>query len=289
MARSGMTPEKAADLLRQWGHLGAMITAARQQWRGDWTPVQRIIQAAQEPLLLESERLRGLLQRSNALLAPLADPLLTDFGVHRWLATAREEVYSDWLKWIVEQLQTPEYVFRLFGIDDPTAIALCQQTPLTVKREVPVPQGHDGQSGSLDLVVRYGGQALIVVEVKMTDAEAADTDKQQGYMEWIKEQPEPKEHQHPILLVVEAAKEDYKGFAPKRWPSLCVVLRQIAQAFCKEPQRLVLAAMILAFVGAVEQHLLSFPASLLQRIHSGQPGRVSPEIGNHINSILKFF
>jgi hypothetical protein len=142
-------------------------------------------------LLLESERLRGLLQRSNALLAPLADPLLTDFGAHRWLATAREEVYSDWLKWIVEQLQTPEYVFRLLGTDDPTGIALCQQTPLTVKREVPVPQGHDGQSGRLDLVVRYAEKALIVIEVKMTDAEDADTCKQRGYRQWIKEQHEP--------------------------------------------------------------------------------------------------
>ena len=71
MARLGMTPEDAADLL-----------AARQQWRGDWTPVQRIIQAAQEPLLLECKRLRGLLERSNALLAPLGDPLMTDFGMH---------------------------------------------------------------------------------------------------------------------------------------------------------------------------------------------------------------
>src|SRR5262249_14371649 len=143
--------------------------------------------AAQEPLLLESERLRGLLERSNALLAPLADPLLTDFGVHQWLAKAREEVYSDYLKWIVEQLPTPEHVFRLFGINAPTGMALCQENPM-VKREVPVPQGHDGQSGRLDLVVRYGEKALIVIEVKKTSAEVADTLKQRGYMQWINEQ-----------------------------------------------------------------------------------------------------
>lgn len=146
-----------------------MSITARQEWRGDWTPVQRIIQAAREPLLLECERLRGLLQRSNALLAPLADPLLTDFGTHRQLAQAREGVYSDWLKWIVEQLDTPERVFRLFGIDDPAGLALCQQTRVTVEREVPVPQGHDNQSGRLDLVVRYAEKVLIVVEVKMND------------------------------------------------------------------------------------------------------------------------
>ena len=107
-------------------------------------------------------------------------------------------------------------------------------------------------------MVRYVGKALIVVEVKMTDAEDADTCKQGGYTQWIKKQPEPKEHTHSILLVVEAAKEDYHGFTPRRWASLCVALRRIAQTLCREPQRAVLAAMILAFVGAVEQNVLSF-------------------------------
>src|SRR2546422_6127771 len=150
-----MPAEEAADLLRRWKHLGAMIIAARQQWRSDWTPAQRLIAAARERLLLESGRLRELLKRSNELLLPLADPLLTDFGTHRQLAKAREEAYSDWLMWIVEQLETPGYVFRLFGINDPAALALCQHTRPTVEREVPVPQGHDNQSGRLDLVVRY--------------------------------------------------------------------------------------------------------------------------------------
>ena len=114
MTSSGMTPEEAAVLLRQWARLGIESMAARQQWQQwqyDWTPARRLIEAARDRLLLESERLRGVLERSNARLTPLADPLLTDFGACRWLARAREEVYSDWLMWIVEQLQTPEYVF----------------------------------------------------------------------------------------------------------------------------------------------------------------------------------
>ena len=272
MARSEMLPEQAADL-----------PAARQQCKGDWTPVQRIIQAAKELLCLGNERLRGLLQRSNALLAPLADPLLIDFGTHRQLKQAREEVYSDWLMWIVAQLDTldtPERVFHLFGIDDPAGIALCQQTRLTVDREVSVPQGHDNQSGKLDLVVRYAGKALIVVEVKMTDADTADTDKHRGYMQWVKEQHEPQ--RHTILLAVEAAKENYHGFAPWRWDSLCVELRKIARTLCQEPQRIVLAAMILAFVGAVEQNVLSFPTPLIYCIYSGQDVKVPSEIGGHI-------
>jgi len=180
-------------------------------------------------------------------------------------------------------------VFRLFGINDPAALALCQHTRPTVEREVPVPQGHDNQTGRLDLVVRYAEKALIVVEVKMTDAEDADTCKQRGYMQWIKEQTEPQEHTYRILLVVEAAKEDYHGFAPWRWAALCVSLRRIAQTLCREPQRVVLAAMILAFVGAVEQNVLSFPAPLLRHIYSEQAVKeqavkVPSEIGDHIET-----
>jgi hypothetical protein len=277
-----MTLEKATALLQQWAHLGIENMVARQQWKCDWTPARRLIEAARDRLLLESERLRGVLERSNARLTPLADPLLTDFGACRWLAGAREEVYSDWLMWIVEQLQTPEYVLRLFGIDDPVDIALCQQTPVTVQREFPVPQGHDDQSGRLDLVIRYVGKVLIVVEVKKARAEAADTLKQRGYMQWIEAQPEPRKH--PILLVVDADQEDYEGFIPWHWSSLSVVLRHVAQTLCRDPQRVVLAAMILAFVGAVEQNLLAFSTPLLQRIYSGHSVRVPSEIGDHIEA-----
>jgi hypothetical protein len=187
--------------------------------------------------------------------------------------------------WIVEQLRTPAYVFRLFGIDDPDGIAWCQQTPVTVQSEVAVPQGHDEQSGRLDLVIRAAEKALIVVEVKMSHAEEADTGKQRGYMQWITEQPEPRKH--AILLVVEAAQEEYEGFTPWRWASLCTVLRQIAQTLCREPQRVVLAAMILAFVGAVEQNVLAFSTSLLHRIYSGQAVQVPSEIGDHIETSLQ--
>ena len=64
-----------------------MATPARR----DWAPVQRMIEAARERWLWESERLRDLLKQSNVALAPLEDPLLTDFGTHRWLSEAREE------------------------------------------------------------------------------------------------------------------------------------------------------------------------------------------------------
>jgi len=38
--------------------------------------------------------------------------------MHRWLADDREESYSDWLAWVIEQIKMPELVFRVFGVFD---------------------------------------------------------------------------------------------------------------------------------------------------------------------------
>ncbi len=247
--------------------------------------MQRLIEAARERLLLEGTRLRRLLQQSQASLTPLGDPLLVDFGTHRWLSKAREEVFSDWLQWIVEQLRTPEWVFQLFGIDDPGSIALCQDLPLRVRHEVEIPQGHEGQQGRLDLVIHYAEKVLIVVEVKKTGADQADTVKQRGYKSWMEVQPES--YKRAVLLVVEVEYEEYEGFYPRRWRNLCIALRRIVPTLCRK-QRLVVAAMILAFVGAVEQNLLRISSSLIRHIYedSGQAIMVPSEIGDYIETSL---
>jgi hypothetical protein len=46
-----------------------------------------------------------------------------DFGVHRWLRASREEAYSDWLEWIVRQLETGPDVFSFFGLTVPSRSA----------------------------------------------------------------------------------------------------------------------------------------------------------------------
>ena len=68
MTSSGTMPEKATALLRQWAHLGIESIVARQQrqqWKCDWTPALRLIEAARDRLLLESERLCGVLERCD--------------------------------------------------------------------------------------------------------------------------------------------------------------------------------------------------------------------------------
>ena len=39
---------------------------------------------------------------------PLRDPLHVDAGLNRWQRNDHEEAYSDWLAWILEQLDTRE-------------------------------------------------------------------------------------------------------------------------------------------------------------------------------------
>src|SRR5438270_6206210 len=94
------TPVQALSV---WRELGATLVAARQARSVDWGAVRRIIDVAQASFALKADRLEQLLVESRKLLEPFGDPLEVDFGAHRWLAGDREEAYSDWLQWIIQQ------------------------------------------------------------------------------------------------------------------------------------------------------------------------------------------
>jgi len=213
--------------------------------------------AARQLFEAEAERVRSLLALSTKRLEPLADPLVMDFGLHRWLAGDREEAYSDWLQWILQQVQTPREVFRLLGVDPPGTLLEWRELPPEVGRELPVPEGHEDQEGRLDLWVRYESNALFVLEVKKSDADHADTRKQAGYKAWLESQPEP--HKYPILIAADAEKEVYEGFRLLRWSDLCVGLRRLA---CRLTigGHIAAAALTLALAGAIEQNLLGLSA-----------------------------
>jgi hypothetical protein len=66
-------------------------------------------------------------------------------------------------------------VFRLFQVQPPADLAEWGNLPPEViQREAPVPKRRKGKSGRLDLVVRYNGRALLVVEVKTTVSEPGE-------------------------------------------------------------------------------------------------------------------
>lgn len=245
--------KKSALALREWAKYGGRYI---QPQRADWKAIQRLIKASQSVLKLKRGDVERLLDQSDIKLEPLGDPLRIDFGAHRWLAGKREENYSDWLKWIVEQIWAKR-VCEIFKI--PNAIVSGCKV-LTAEREVWVDKGHEGQGGRLDLVIRDLGKSVIIVEVKLTGAESADTKKQEGYKVSVKKQyHEP--NQHFILLVTDAQEPECDGFTVLKWSDLCLGLRKLVVEEPNSKLGLIAKAMILAFVGAVEQNLLGYSIS----------------------------
>jgi hypothetical protein len=253
-----------------------------------WQPVGRMVEAAKKTLKGEARRLRSLLAESARLLEPWGDPLTVDLGMNRWLADDREEAYSDWLGWVVEQLKTPELVFRLFGQ------ASCPEWsartgPPAVSRELVVPAGHAGHEGRLDLLIDYKGLPLLVVEVKKGDAEHADKKKQEGYRQSL-EKRHPNRKLLPILLVTSAEEAISEGhFGVCTWAEVCVELRQMAAGSLNGNLPSIAVALILAFVAAVEQNLLGVSADLIRRIKEDKEDSVyffNTNVVDHLDASL---
>jgi len=272
--------EKGIAVMQKWAQYGRRLRPMPRIV--SWEPVKPMIGACKKLLDLKWQALMRMLDESDKRLAPLKDPQRVDLGMHRWLSEEREESYSDWLQWVIEALGSAESIFRVLGIEAPEVASRRQFLKPQVDREVWVEKGHDEQSGRLDLLIQFARETIIVVEVKLTDAESADTDKQKGYWDSLenkyKESAEKKQL-YAKLLVVNAEKLDYWNFKPITWKDLCLELRRIVAEGKWRTDRLMEGAMILAFVGAVEQNLLGFSASSRVNFNSG--------LLNHIERFLE--
>ncbi len=282
MASDGM--KKWPSLLHAWAAIGVGLATVRSRRQANWGATQRLIDAARPKLAAESKRLQELMKASQKRLAPLADPLDLDMGLHRWLAAEREEAYSDWLEWIVRQANTANQIFRLFDLEPPTA-GLLPSDKVMVQREYCIPYGHIGQEGRLDLVIRCDGHALIVVEVKKGDAEESDTTKHAGYRRWLDEQHYPKEQKHSVLLAASAEDEVYEDFVFLSWETVCINMCRFAIDLRNEG-RVTSAALVLAFVAAVEQNLLGFSAAQLREVWHGRSATFNPRVVDHLERFL---
>jgi hypothetical protein len=212
------------------------------------------------------EKTRKLVVQSNSHLSPFQDPLSLDFSSNRWFAGKREENYSDWLKWIIEQLDDPNLVFRLLEINVPSVAEKCHKEPPEALREYPVQKGHDDQSGRLDILIRYSHEALVVIEVKLDNAESADIEKNRGYYKSVEEKFEETKYKYYKLLVINAEESKYNNFEVLKWKSVCMELRRmVADKSVKAP---LVGALMLAFAGAVEQNLLGLSSIKSYRFHS---------------------
>ena len=263
MDNEGRSPlNSPADVIRLWAELGTRACDAKDRRQVDWLPVRELIELANEKLKVERARFIRLLEKSGNKLAPLSDPLAVNFGTHRWLKKQREESYSDWLHWIAEQLK-PELLLEVFGIDrlfrvEGQEITRLQKLSFHADREYSIPAEYGG--GRIDLLIwlrnQAGNRGLVAVEVKLGCADEADTKKQELYKLWLDAQSK---RNYCILLAESGIEKEYHGgFKLLTWADVCVSLRQLVPSFVKD-NRYVVASMILAFVGAVEQNLLGFP------------------------------
>lgn len=240
-----------------------------------WEPVQRIIGAVRQQLEQEGERLDELLDKSDKRLCPLGDPLRVDFGAHRWLRGDREEAYSDWLAWILKGLGSAGRIFRVLGLEKPEVVSRCGGIRANVKREQTVTEGHRGKRGRIDIVVNFEGMAVIGVEVKrLARADRADTGKHPGYKRWLEKREEL--FKDAVLIAIDGERDNYSGFTLRTWAQVCLELRRMSLILRDES--LIVAAMILAFVGAAEQNILAL------RAH-GRPV-LSSETSDHLESWL---
>jgi hypothetical protein len=220
-----------------------------------WLAAKELVQGCNAMSEAEGARLTQLYEDSKLRLFPLSDPLNVLFPLHRQLSFSREEVYSDWLQWVLLQLADTRLTGWVLGSSDWKRFAGLPDR-IEVGREVPVEHGHVDQTGRLDLVISQGSAWLAVIEVKTREFSESDLEKHKGYMD--SSQPGT----DLIFLATEPPDMDLRGFRFLSWADVCMTLRAIAPHRLG-PERILSTALILAFVGAVEQNLL---------------GLVSPEI-----------
>jgi hypothetical protein len=244
----GQHSADASEILRTWASLF-------QPARISWSPVTGMIRVAEaEAQNLESE-LKQLLESSDAKLRAiwLCEPLLADAGLNRWLKKEREEAYSDWLKWILDQLGSAADVLEVLGITEPKIVAVVnsQANAFKIDREKYI------SAGRLDLLLTLDDSVMIIVEVKKYSAESSDTAKQAGYYAWLESQPV--RERRALLLTTDAAEDKYENFSILLWADVCIRLRYLLPTLATRIG-LVKAAMVVAFVSTVETNLLNLVA-----------------------------
>jgi len=243
--------------LGRWADLGNELLERQPDRPVTWEPVSQMIETATPWLRLQNEGLRKIIELSNSSLRPLQDPLICDLGTHRWLQADREEAYSDWLAWILEQLSSPMRIFRTLSIDLPGATYSRPLDVPRVTREEAIAESHEGGGGRTDIVLRFDCEVIILLELKL--GEAIDRDRLKAYYEWLSNQDA--RFKLALLLAVDGPAR-VEGFELRKWSLICRHLRLAARGLATQEAAFTTAAMTLAYVGAVEENVLRLPRDL---------------------------
>ena len=141
-----------------------------------------------------------------------------------------------------------------------------------VTREVPVWSTAGGLTGFLDLDVWFGLRARVVVEVKKFDDQF---EKQRAYVEDLRRADV--ETEFALLTTDFSEGIDVFGFRARNWKMFCLTARKLMPDVVRCSGNVV-SALMLAFVGALEQNLLGLDARGVRKILSEQPDHASRTI-----------
>jgi len=252
------------DAMRRFAALADLVHSEHET-RPDWAAVRDFTRCA-EPYLQEiRQEVIHLVTTHEARfgLGMDSEPFRVDLGMHRWLRDEYEPAYSDWLQWILETLERTDLVLSLLGVPDASPIPQAAAARVSaVDREVPVWRHDGGLMGFLDLVIWLGDGARIVVELKKVD-EAVE--KQRDYVEALRGEGILTDY---VLLAKDFAEaEDVFGFRTRNWEAFCLAARKLMPSVVQGKGNVV-SALMLAFVGAVEENILKLDGDGVRQILS---------------------
>jgi len=152
-----------------------------------------------------------------------------------------------------------------------------------VHREWPVAEGNPESTGRIDLLIRFK-HALFGVEVKTEDNQY---DKQKGYKESLdKLGTICAQTVKCVLIAKDEVSDDQRfDFRLRTWQDVSVDLRCVIAEFMKTQTSSIVAAMMTAFVAAIEQNLLGFGTAPLKRAQRGLPTLLPRKLVKYLERI----
>ena len=234
------------------------VRVAAKIHEANWDSALSLVESLRRAQTPYRTEIRHAIERSIELLHPLNEPLLVESPLPEMFRNLREETYSDWLVWCLQQMP-PSRVFRILKIEE-LRDTMPDASALRYSREHRVPSGHPGHSGRLDIRLLIRDIPTIDIEIKLDPADQADTVKQLGYAQ--------SGAPYRILIAPSGTKESYDGnFRWLSWVDLCGALRRETRRLLANGTDVSRLGLVLAFVAAAEQNLLNVPSATLQAIY----------------------
>jgi len=261
-----MISTSANHLWRRWAALGLTL---RQP---STFPIQAtpcsfnksfagLIQSASALHKLELRALEHILDQSRRQLSPLGKPLEQSFGLNRWLSGAREEAYSDWLHWLFSEMTIDE-LSNTLGIRELSELDI--GTSVIGEREIWIGSPDDGL-GRLDIFMKFGNQAFLVIELKKGDADESAVEQLVQYRNTLLKSPDLSGCVQLHILLSKTAPAAREGIKIRDYAKFCRNLRRLAMQWTAAGTQVptgkqLQAAAVLMVGAAIEANLLGMSA-----------------------------